>query len=203
MTMARNGDLRRSILDESRRLLLEQGYSSVSMRKVAAAVGCTATSIYLHFESKDALIHALIEEGMDLLHQQLVASSTTPGPVTARYEAMCRAYLDFGLANREYYEVMFQMTPMEMERYPADKFRKARRNLELFSVVLAEARTDSKDFDSALAATILWSQLHGALALHHARRVDTRYDTPAFIDAVVNHARCLLHPTTSSSSSLS
>jgi AcrR family transcriptional regulator len=129
--MARNGDLRRAILDESRRLLLEQGYGHVSMRKVAAAVGCTATSIYLHFDSKDALIHALIEEGMDLLYADLEKAAATDGPAEVRYEALCRAFLDFGLGNPEYYEIMFQLTPREMQRYPSEKYRGARRRAGL------------------------------------------------------------------------
>lgn len=201
--MARNGDLRRAILDESRRLLLEQGYASVSMRKVAAAVGCTATSIYLHFENKDALIHALIEEGMDLLHEVLHEASQVKLPVAERYEGMCRAFLDFGLANREYYEIMFQMTPMEMRRYPTEKYRKARRNLELFAEVLMEARGGTKGFDPALASIVLWSQLHGGLSLIHAQRVDKRYDTEVFINGTVLHAMALLQPDSSSSSTQS
>ncbi|MHC4837271.1 MAG: TetR/AcrR family transcriptional regulator [Planctomycetota bacterium] len=200
-TMARNGDLRRAILDESRRLLLEQGYGHVSMRKVAAAVGCTATSIYLHFDSKDALIHALIEEGMDLLYADLEKAAATDGDVGARFEALCRAFLDFGLGNPEYYEIMFQLTPREMQRYPSEKYRRARRNLEFFASVLAEARAGESGFDPLLASTVLWSQLHGALSLLHARRVDARYDTPAFIDGIVDHALSLMQPTGSSSPS--
>lgn len=199
IAMARNGDLRRAILEESRRLLLEEGYASVSMRKVAAAVGCTATSIYLHFENKDALIHALIEEGMDLLHEVLLEASRSETPVPERYEGMCRAFLDFGLANREYYEIMFQMTPMEMRRYPTEKYRKARRNLELFAEVLLEARGASTDFDPALGSIVLWSQLHGALSLIHAKRVDKRYDTEVFINSTIAHAMCLLQPASTSS----
>ncbi|MDX1502000.1 MAG: helix-turn-helix domain-containing protein, partial [Thermoanaerobaculia bacterium] len=48
-------DLRRTILDRTRHLLVEEGYNNLSMRKIARAVGCSATSIYLHFENKDAL----------------------------------------------------------------------------------------------------------------------------------------------------
>ena len=35
---------------------MEQGYPALSTRKIGSAVGCTATSIYLYFKSKDALL---------------------------------------------------------------------------------------------------------------------------------------------------
>ena len=52
---APDDDLRRSILVTSRELLVREGYSSLSMRKIARSIGYSATSIYLHFKSKDQL----------------------------------------------------------------------------------------------------------------------------------------------------
>ena len=67
-------DLRHAILDATRQLLVADGYPNLSMRKIAGAVGCSATSIYLHFAGKDALVHALIGEGMETLHDALTAA---------------------------------------------------------------------------------------------------------------------------------
>ena len=66
-----NGDLRRRILDTARHQLVQDGYQDLSMRKIASAIGYSATSIYLYFDSKDALLHALIHEGMMGLRDQL------------------------------------------------------------------------------------------------------------------------------------
>ena len=46
-------DLKRAILEEARRTSWGRA-PALSTRKIASAVGCTATSIYLHFKSKDA-----------------------------------------------------------------------------------------------------------------------------------------------------
>ena len=48
--------LQEAILTEARRLLETEGYAALSTRRIASAVGCTATSIYLHFKSKDRLL---------------------------------------------------------------------------------------------------------------------------------------------------
>ena len=185
-------DLRRAILDQTRHLLVDEGYDHLSMRKIARAVGCSATSIYLHFENKDALIHALIDEGMTRLQAELEAGRDAcdpPSPV-ACLAAMAQAYVRFGLENREYYQVMFQLHPERMARYPADNYRRARRNLELFAEVIADG-VDAGVFtveNADVSAHVLWTALHGLVSLLLAERVDVRVADETFVDAAIRHA---------------
>jgi AcrR family transcriptional regulator len=183
-------DLRRAILDTTRHLLVEEGYNQLSMRKIARAVGCSATSIYLHFDSKDALFHALIDEGMERLYAQLLAAQASGGTPLNRLEAMCRQYMAFGIQNPEYYEVMFTLHAERMARYPAAKYRRARRSLETFAEVLEDAAAEGlvDITDKRIAASILWTSLHGAVTLMIARRIDARIDPAAYIDAVIRHS---------------
>ena len=51
-------ELRAKILDAARELFVAHGVEAVSMRKVAEKIGYTATTLYNHFEDKDALLHA-------------------------------------------------------------------------------------------------------------------------------------------------
>lgn len=169
------------------------------MRRLAKAVGCTATSIYLYFENKDALLHALIDEGMELLNRDLLGSiedrplgvNAAPGDAN-RLEALCRAYLRFGLEQRAYYEVMFMLPPERMERYPVENYRHARRNLELFSTELgAYSRgLDRPPGESELemTTTVTWTALHGAVSLLLAQRIDVGLDREVLIDRVVRLA---------------
>lgn len=187
-------DLRRTILDTTRHLLVEEGYNNLSMRKIARSAGCSATSIYLHFDNKDALFHALIDEGMDRLHDTL-SDARVDDPAES-LERLCRAYIQFGVENPEYYEVMFMLHPERMARYPAEKYRRARRNVELFGSALARG-VDSGQFASSdpdLGAGILWTTLHGAVALLIAQRMDVRVDRAAYIDAVIAHALAGFRP---------
>ena len=183
-------DLRRAILDQARSLLLESGHTGLTMRRIAGAIGCTPTAIYLYFRDKDALLHALIDEGLERLHGALQETAReTPDPVE-RVEALCRRYVAFGLENPEYYEVMFTLRPRRMERYPAEKYRRGRRSLEVFAESLAEAhaRGRMEAPDPLLAASVVWSGLHGAVELLSARRLDQSIDRSAFVEAAVHHA---------------
>ena len=191
-----DADLRRLILDHARHLLVADGYEALSMRKIAGSVGCSATSIYLHFDNKDALTHALISEGMDRLHAALEAAEAGLSAPRARLDALSHAYVRFGLANPEYYEVMFQLRPERMARYPAEAYRRARRNVERFEAALEAGAADGTLAvaapESAYAA--LWTALHGLVSLTLARRIDVKTEGAAFRDAAIAQALAPFRP---------
>jgi AcrR family transcriptional regulator len=194
----KEGDLRRRILDGARHLLVRGGYQNLSMRRLARAIGYSATSIYLHFESKDDLFHALIDEGMERLHARLREAAGRGGDAEeapdddprARLEALCRAFTRFGLNNPEYYEVMFLLRPETMARYPPESYRRARRNLDLVQELLRKGaeRDQFAITDPLEAASALWASLHGTVSLLLARRIDARLDADALVEASVRQA---------------
>ncbi|HLA64789.1 MAG TPA: TetR/AcrR family transcriptional regulator [Rhodothermales bacterium] len=183
-------DLRREILDRARHLMVEDGYAHLSMRKIAAAVGCSATSIYLHFESKDALVHALIDEGFERLNARLQEAAEAHADPAERLGALARAYIRFGLENPEYYEVMFLLHPERMARYPVESYRRARRNLELIAEALEAGAADGTRAAAPtdVAAHVHWAAMHGVVSLLLARRVDVRVPEEAIVEAAVRYA---------------
>lgn len=189
---ATDADLRRLILDHARHLLVRDGYDALSMRKIARSVGCSATSIYLYFDSKDGLTHALIDEGMQRLHDALSEADDEAARPPDRLDALCRAYVRFGLDRPEYYQVMFQLHPERMARYPAEDYRRARRNIERFGEVLSVGEAAGAlrvPTSPDVAANVLWTALHGLVSLLLAERVDVKVAGDAFIDAAVRQAQ--------------
>jgi len=180
--------LRRRILDTARHLLVEDGYQALSMRKIADAIGYSATSIYLYFDDKDALLHALIHEGMMKLRERLQDTAARhPEAPVRRLRALCECFVEFGLENPEYYEVMFQLRPERMERYPPEKYRAARKNLDFFARALEEG-VDTGRFevdDTHVTASTVWASLHGTVSLLLADRVDVRIESDTFIDTAI------------------
>ena len=53
---------REKILDEALTLFSEKGFEGTAVRDIASAVGITASSLYKHFESKDAIFEAIFSE---------------------------------------------------------------------------------------------------------------------------------------------
>lgn len=176
-------------------MVLEEGYAALSTRKIAKAVGCTATSIYLYFRNKDELVHALIDEGIERLHGELTGAAELLESPRDQVEAVCRAYLRFAVENPAYYEIMFTLHPQHMERYPQDKYRRVRRNLELMGALLGRAagkRPAKADPKHLVPATVLWSSLHGLAALILAERVDRGIDRTALVENGVAQALQLI-----------
>lgn len=188
--MSKTTHLRRRILDCARHQLVDEGFGEFSMRKIAQKVGCSATSIYLYFEDKDRLLHALIEEGFDQLQERLeevVSKEQKPVPKIA---ALLHAYIEFGLQRPEYYEVMFMLQARHMLRYPPDKFRKARQGIDLIADLLNMAKQEGTiDIeDCTISAWSMWSAMHGAISLMLARRLDVKVDPSRYIKTTIELA---------------
>jgi len=231
--------LRRQIMDESRIMLLDVGFDRMSMRKIATSVGCSATSIYLYFKNKDDLLHALIEEGFDMLLGELKklpsmavyvdtyfrddlseseglregvrgsASASLSNHASAplskqgvgddsdsgsdpfkQLEDLCRVFVRFGMENREYYEIMFQLHPKHMRRYPREKFRKARKNIDMIMYVLESGNKQGvfhiPGNDARLVANVILSTLHGGISLMNAGRIDNKVDKDAYVETIIH-----------------
>lgn len=179
-------DLRRLILDTTRQLLTSDGYASLSMRRIARQIGYSATSIYLHYENKDQLVHALIDEGVEMLHD-LLEREVVPGQPEATLRALCAAYARFGLEHPEYYEIMYILHTEYIERYPAEKYRRARQNLEFFARALTEGAAQGlfDGVDPLLGSTSIWAQLHGVVNLMNGHRIDRKIPHERLLEEVI------------------
>ena len=92
---------RKGVLDVAARLFREQGYGSVSLRKIAAAAGIKAGSIYYHFGSKDEIVVAILDAGIQAVHDDmrqavgaLPADTGAEAALRAAIGAHLRALLD-------------------------------------------------------------------------------------------------------------
>ena len=85
--------VRRSILDATEALLLEEGEERFSIRRLVERCGYTAPTIYHHFGDKTGLIDALLDERFDRLRSpdEARAPRRRLGGVPARDGARVRA----------------------------------------------------------------------------------------------------------------
>lgn len=60
-------DTRQEILDAARRLFNQRGYNGVSLQDIAKAVGISKGNLSYHFQKKEGIAEALIEENADTL----------------------------------------------------------------------------------------------------------------------------------------
>jgi AcrR family transcriptional regulator len=78
------------ILQAADDLLLEKGYHDTSIDDIAARVGISKGTVYLHFASKDDLVFALLERGMRQLQDTLDDILSSPGTPKEKLSAVMR-----------------------------------------------------------------------------------------------------------------
>lgn len=187
----RDQSLREQTLDAARRLIGRHGHRDVSMRDIAAEVGCSVSSLYLYFANRDALIHTLIDEGFQRWYGEQLALEKEHREPWARLEAVARRYVEFGLANPELYEIMYMFHPQSMRRIPRDLFRRIRRSLDFTTEnILACVGADTLgETEARVVAASIWATLHGVVSTILTQRLDTRIDRARYIDRAVRSVR--------------
>lgn len=173
------GDLRNEILAAAKKLFLDHGYLNTSMRKIAAKVGISPTTIYLYYQDKADVIHALHQEGFKILSEQFKILENVEHPLE-RLKAMGRCYINFALENRDFYELMFIMQePLaHLEKQHTAMCNSGWKEGEkAFKALLAVIKDCQKrgyfeDYHTAELALWLWANLHGMCALKNNGHLD-------------------------------
>ncbi|MGE0098028.1 MAG: TetR/AcrR family transcriptional regulator [Hydrogenophaga sp.] len=80
-----DGNRRRELIEGAARLFRQQGFAATTTRDIAAAVGMQSGSPFYHFESKEALLAAVMLEGMHgALRRQNTALALLDADASAR-----------------------------------------------------------------------------------------------------------------------
>ena len=111
-------ETRTRILRAARKLFDEKGLEDLSLRSVAKRVGITPMAIYRHFDSKEALVDALVLDG--LAQWSARVDALPPAKGLAKVEQIGEAFLDFALEEPRRFEAAFLIHSKEARRYPDD-----------------------------------------------------------------------------------
>jgi AcrR family transcriptional regulator len=182
------------ILESALSLMCEDGFDGLSMRKLAARLGMTAANIYNYYKNKDELYLVIQTNGFQMLVDRFDAISGSPLPPSEKICAMMRAYIDFGIENPDYYEIMFcrntpkyadyRDTPMQSKA--AFEKETALKLADMACRTIRESRASDKTLgpDRILHMTITaWTALHGVVNLYNSRVLQEVTDhTDRFID---------------------
>lgn len=116
---ARRADVREQVLDAAWELAREEGLVGMSLRKLAAAVGMRAPSLYEYFDSKDAIYDGMFVRGYEEFEAamaQVAAPTTDPADDDAPGDggprellaAGARAFVSFCNDDTVRFQLLFQ-----------------------------------------------------------------------------------------------
>ena len=154
---------RAQILGAARRIAEQEGWSSVTVRRLADEISYSQPVLYGHFENREGILAAVAVEGfqelglaMEKAHKRVKRGSAV--------ESVASAYLEFAATSPALYEVMFTLSlsvPFGEAATPPELRFAFSQLHELF-----KARGSKAD----VLAEVFWASLHGIAELTRTRR---------------------------------
>lgn len=86
---------RTAVEDAAIELFYRNGFHGTSVRQVAEEAGVTASTIYVHFADKQALLRMVMERTMERLHEAVVEAVDATDPPAQRLRAAMAAHVTF------------------------------------------------------------------------------------------------------------
>jgi len=180
MTQEEIEGYRGKILDTALDIIIHEGFQNLSIRKIASRLNVTATTIYNYYKNKDEINLMIRIRGFEKLHDLLTKRSGAFTNIETKLKAMIRAYIEFGLKNPSYYDIMFNLhTPKYLDYAGTDIEPLAKKEkdnalkcLYLFSEPISAyltAKSRQKERFILYQIVKFWSDLHGLITLTNSR----------------------------------
>ena len=148
----------------ARLIAASEGWSAVTIRRLAEVIEYSQPVLYSHFENRDAIVAAVAVEGFRELAIAL-RQAARAGAGRDATENVAMAYLAFASAHPALYDAMFVM-PTGLRFAEAD----TRPELSDAFAALAAVVTPSS-IDVEIATETFWAALHGLAALERSGRI--------------------------------
>jgi AcrR family transcriptional regulator len=164
-------ETRINILEASLQIVKEEGWQSLSMRKIADVIEYTAPIIYEYFANKEAILLELTRKGYLILSRNLQEARGKHRLPAKQLEAMWLAYWNFAFDNKELYQLMFGVE-MNCCCDLVETLPESENPSTLFSEVIVELmdiENPSKDL-ICLKYYTFWSVVHGLISINILRR---------------------------------
>lgn len=155
----------RRITAAARLIAAGEGWSAVTIRRLAEEIEYSQPVLYSHFENRDAIVAAVAVEGFRELTTALqqAAHGSTDRRSALRNVAM--AYLAFAHGHPALYEAMFTM-PTGLRFAEADTKPELKAAFAALAAVVAPSNSDV-----AVATETFWAALHGLAELERSGRI--------------------------------
>jgi AcrR family transcriptional regulator len=167
-------EIRSLILEESMKLFVEEGFSKVSVRKIAERIQYSPTTLYLYFKDKNEILFYCCESGFKKMLEQNITLGLISDPIE-RLHQMGVNYLNFGLENPEFYDLMFiQEAPMSALIDMGAGWSSGDQALEALKMIVQDAMDKGLLVPAKVetVAMAVWSMVHGLVSLAIRQRLD-------------------------------
>lgn len=191
--------VREKILDCALKILVKNGYESLSMSKIGSKMNMTAANIYNYYTNKDELLIAIHKKTYGMLYNKIRSSVKMTDTPLQRLQNIVYAFVEFGTSNINIYDIMFNRpikqhsdyigTPLE--RISSDEFHNSLKLLTFVVKAIRDyrnTRPDLKHIEPEFLAIQSISALHGIISLYNSGVLYQVVDDPEIVlNNIVNN----------------
>jgi AcrR family transcriptional regulator len=158
------------IFAAAKTVLEKEGISGLSMRRIAQESGMSPMSLYRHFSDKDALLNALMGDGLDGWGERVRAIAAKAPMVWL--ERLMEAFMVYAVEEPHRFDAAFFLPAPKARRYPEDFAAGRSPVIAMMVIKIDQARVqglfgDTPGIDAAL---ILSALAQGLVSMYRARR---------------------------------
>lgn len=163
-------ETRTSILKAAHKIVKEEGWQGLSMRKIADRIEYTAPIIYEYFSNKESILEELTFKGFKKLSKHLELAKAKHDSPEDQLEAMWMAYWNFAFTHTEMYQVMYgiQVSCCSKKCTVTDS------PYQLFITVISEVMKGKSPTEEEIKQKYFtfFSVIHGLIAINIINRSD-------------------------------
>lgn len=155
----------RRITAAARLIAAREGWSAVTIRRLAEEIEYSQPVLYSHFENREAIVAAVAVEGFGELARALQQAAHESSDRRDALRNVAMAYLAFASEHPALYEAMFTM-PTGLRFAEADTKPELKDAFAALTAVLTPSNSDVE-----VAAETFWAALHGLAELERSGRI--------------------------------
>ena len=169
------------ILDTALHLIVRDGFANLSMRKIAAELGTSATTIYNYYSNREQLYFMIRIRAFDMLFESMTVATAGTKNSKEILKLAIRQFLSFGMQYPDHYDIMFldRNVPKYLDCIGTDleplAFREKESTLRIFRLTIkvlediGTASVNGKHFSPKELAMRLWCDVNGVVSLYNSR----------------------------------
>ncbi|AYD48082.1 TetR/AcrR family transcriptional regulator [Arachidicoccus soli] len=186
-------NVKSNILEVAWKIVKEDGWQALSMRKIADAIEYSAPVIYGHFENKEAILYDLSIEAFGQLQKLLGIAAKKYNTPQEQLKAYADTYWNFAFKNKEYYQLMYGLG------IPCCGAGKMKPEVNTFRDFVSEAiekimhQKHSDTNELCFKTYAFWSVLHGLISIMLMRDsdIDATFNKKVMNDSVASFIKNL------------
>ncbi|MBN9393343.1 MAG: TetR/AcrR family transcriptional regulator [Chloroflexi bacterium] len=163
---------REAILSASRQIARTQGWTALTIRKVAEQIEYSPSMVYEYFASKEEILLTLLQEGSQQLARAMQEARATCADPEAQLYKIGEAFWQFARTSPDLYQVMHGQGGIPLDAEAVANAVEAVTSTTL-ETLLEWGKANGVKFEDAWGSIeVLWSVLHGLVSLSVVGRLD-------------------------------